>query len=258
MEGNGQPQCLSAGTDCYFNMRDLKQLDFDVQMVDCSGVWSAPLWALPNTYIGKGKVSGEMDFLEQCPNTHVATKFAGAGTGKSWTNNANDYTAHTTVWKVEKKNGKADIHVRSCPYSEAAKNGGSCKHGGQKQRAELDNIYGQNACSKGDCVYRLISDMWNGNKNKGCQKKPKVTGDPCKYSVTNIKTKGVPFTGKCVALSGEQPPSPPPSPVPPPPPSPPSSASCDANPGCAGLAGNCCPADDGSVLACCASSEQVV
>merc|ERR1719506_1512146 len=28
MEGNGQPQCLSAGTDCYFNMRDLTQLDF--------------------------------------------------------------------------------------------------------------------------------------------------------------------------------------------------------------------------------------
>eukprot|EP00756_Hemistasia_phaeocysticola_P016988 Hpha_TRINITY_DN15509_c0_g7::TRINITY_DN15509_c0_g7_i1::g.105923::m.105923 len=50
---------------------------------------------------------------------------------------------------------------------------------------------------------------------------------------------------------GPTPPTPP-SPTPPPP-SPPSSAACSANPGCAklGLAGNCCPANDGTILACC-------
>merc|ERR1739848_111651 len=35
-------------------------------------------------------------------------------------------------------------------------------------------------------------------------------------------------------------------------------ASCSANSGCAGLVGNCCPADDGTQLACCASTDAVV
>lgn len=34
-------------------------------------------------------------------------------------------------------------------------------------------------------------------------------------------------------------------------------ASCAANPGCAGLLGNCCPADDGMQLACCVPSVLV-
>lgn len=263
MEGNGQPQCLSAGMDCYFNMRDFEQLDFDMQMIGCKGVWAAPLWALPNQYIGKGKVSGEIDMVENCPNTKVETHFAGGGTQASWSSNPNDYTSHTTMWKVNGKKGKPDIHVRSCSYSEAAKNGGSCKHSGKNvNKAVLADIYGKNACSQGDCVYRFISDMWNGLEGNGgfksCQKGKPKKGTPCKYSLTNIRTKGVPQSGKCAALDSSSPPPPPPSPVPPPPPSPPSSASCDANPGCAGLAGNCCPADDGSQLACCTSSEQVV
>merc|ERR1712217_278872 len=48
----------------------------------------------------------------------------------------------------------------------------------------------------------------------------------------------------------------PPSPSPPQPPRP-KSAACSQHAGCAGLVGNCCPADNGKMLACCSHSSTI-
>jgi len=73
-------------------------------------------------------------------------------------------------------------------------------------------------------MYRMISDMWNGVAGDGgwvgCTGSTTNWGSQCKFSITNIRTKGVPFTGKCAAMSQGPSPSPSPSPSPPPSPSP--------------------------------------
>merc|ERR1719329_1859409 len=68
---------------------------------------------------------------------------------------------------------------------------------------------------RGDCIYHMISDLWNGVDGDGgwvgCTHRVTNWGSQCKVSVTNIRTKGVPFTGKCAAMSQGPAPSPAPA-----------------------------------------------
>eukprot|EP00854_Cymbomonas_tetramitiformis_P027979 gene27979-34589_t len=64
------PLCAYADTSsCKYNMRDFVQLDATLDMLDCSGTWSAPLWTIPDVWNGTGGSgnSGEVDLVEQCP-----------------------------------------------------------------------------------------------------------------------------------------------------------------------------------------------
>lgn len=49
---------------CKFNLRQVAQIDFDITMSSCYGVW-ASFWANPNYWAGGGQ-SGEMDWMESC------------------------------------------------------------------------------------------------------------------------------------------------------------------------------------------------
>lgn len=55
-------------------------------------------------------------------------------------------------------------------------------------------------------MYTMVSDIWNGWAGDGgfseCTNGEPHWGNKCKFSVSNIRMKGVPFTGKCTALSG--------------------------------------------------------
>lgn len=73
-------------------------------------------------------------------------------------------------------------------------------------------------------MYKLISDIWNGYSGDGgfqsCSHGKPHYGSGCMTSITNIRTRGIPFSGKCAALShGPTPTPPPPSPPTPTPPS---------------------------------------
>jgi len=255
-QASGQAECLSSQVDaCKFNMHDLEQLDFDVNQIGCKGTWAAPLWMTPDTW-KDGPNSGEIDMMENCPYTQVRSNFAGdsaENTQISWTDDpthdvvgsGDDFQSHTTLRKQAWGDGLMSIFVRTCKQSEVGSDGSCPNDDGQ---ASQHDIYGKNGCSQGNCMYRLVSDLWNGVHGDagwtGCTAGGNTNyGSQCKFSVTNIKIKGPQFSGSCAALSGG-------APTPgPPPPSP--AASCDAHPACSGLQGDCCPTGDGVMLGCC-------
>merc|ERR1712079_101698 len=92
--------------------------------------------------------------------------------------------------------------------------------------ARYDNVYAAHGCAAGNCMYRMVSDIWNGLSGDGgygyCSHGRSHPSSGCKTSVTNIRFKTLPgtFTGKCSAFnSGSPTPSPTPLPTPTPIPS---------------------------------------
>lgn len=186
--------------DCKFSMRDLSQLDFDLSILDCWGTWAAPLWMTPDYWAGGG-TSGEIDMSENCPAESLWSNFAGGGAQKRWSEaNPNGFQGHTTMWKIPDEDGVVSVHVKTCTQEEAAA-GGSCS---LMDTAYLRDIYGQNGCKDGNCIYTMVSDIWNGwAGDEGfydCAHGEPKWGNECKFSVTNIRVRGVPFTGKCAHL----------------------------------------------------------
>lgn len=208
----GVPQCLgSKMPDCQFNLHDLYQMDFDLSMSDCKGTWAAPLWISPHHWEGGGR-SGEIDMVENCPADVIASNFAGGGYHVKWGADANYFSGHVTLWN------SGDIKVKLCDDSEV-QGDGTCPGGGE---AFYPDIYGSNGCTKGDCVFQFISDIWNGNSGddgfKGCAKGHPHLDAACGFSIRNIRLQANAgtFPGKCESLTN----SAPPSPTPPSPPSP--------------------------------------
>jgi hypothetical protein len=204
IEGNGQPQCLSAhASDCTFNMHNIEQLDFDVSMLGCGGTWAAPLWMSPDRWMGGGR-SGEVDMMENCPSDAVWSNFAGGGTQVKWSfADPNNLRSHTTMWVRAGSARTMDVFVKTCLPSELVS--GSCEFGGIM--AQLQDIYGLNGCSKGgDCVYTLISDIWNGLSGDGgytaCAGGQPYYSSGCSVAVSRIRFKAADgtFPGKCAAL----------------------------------------------------------
>lgn len=203
IEGTGQPQCASSWMqDCKFSMRDLTQLDFDVSMLQCGGTWTAPLWMTPDYWAGGGS-SGEIDMSENCPAESLWSNFAGGGVEKRWDiANPNDFQGHTTLYKLADGDGVLSIRVQTCTEKQAAVAGGSCPL--TEDHAYLRDIYGQNGCRDGNCIYTMVSDIWNGWAGDegfySCANGEPKLGNKCKVSVKNIRIRGVPFTGNCRRL----------------------------------------------------------
>lgn len=208
-QASGDAECLASRMDaCTFDMHDFDQLDFDLDMVDCQGTWAAPLWMTP-TYWEGGADSGEIDMIENCPWDQVRSNFAGESEDNqqvSWTQGSNvvgtgdDFKSHTTMWKQQDTDGKMGIYISTCRQTEVGSDGTCPKEGAAHQR----DIYGKNGCSKGDCVYTMVSDLWNGKFGDagwtGCTQEGTNIGSKCKFSVTNFKSKGMQFSGKCAAM----------------------------------------------------------
>lgn len=250
LQGSGQPQCLGTTMpDCKFNMHDVDQLDFDINMLGCGGTWAAPLWMTPDHWYD-GPNSGEIDMLENCPSDALHSNFAGGGSQITWAiADPNSFQGHTTMWKQADGDGVMSIHVKTCDPSEVVN--GACPENGDV--AYLRDIYGLNGCSNGaNCEYMMISDIWNGLAGdagyQACSHGQPHYSSGCSTSITHIRFKAKPgtFSGKCSVLAGSSPP-------PPPPPAPPSAAACAAHPVCAsrGLEGDCCPTADQVTLDCC-------
>jgi hypothetical protein len=208
IRSSGQPQCLSTQMpDCKFNMRSIDQLDFDVNMLGCRGTWAAPLWMSPNRWLGGGD-SGEIDMLENCPTDALWSNFAGGGDQVSWAfANTDSFSGHTSMWKRADDDGVVSIYVQTCDASEVDGTG-SCAR--TSDAAYLRDIYGKNGCNNGgDCVYTLISDIWNGVSGdagyQSCANGQTHPSSGCSVSVTNIRFKAATgtFAGKCAVLASD-------------------------------------------------------
>jgi len=251
IQANGDPQCLATQmSKCKFNMRTLTQLDFDITLQNCHGTWAAPLWLTPDNWAGGGR-SGEIDMVEMCPTSVFASNWAGmvpdiGQVQKSWPYSADSFSGHVTM--VIDEDGKVSVNLCKSVGEECAiTNGG----------ATYPNIYASNACVRGDCTYKFVSDIWNGlggdGGYTGCTGLPgqagnTTTGSQCAFSIRNIRAQASEgaFPSACSALiSGS---SPKPNPTTSPAPAPSDSCydgepvTCSDGTHCAG--GECCK--DGS------------
>jgi len=200
--------------DCKFDLRNMEQLDFDINMINCGGTWAAPLWMTPDYWQGGG-ASGEIDMMENCPTNAVYNNFAGGGSQvRVEIADPNSFQGHTTLWKQDDGNGIQSIHVRTCDPSDMLD--GSCREEGSI--AYYRDIYGANGCRGQNCMYTLISDIWNGYAGddgyQGCTGGQTHLSSGCQTSVSNIRIKAATgtFTGKCSSMTGGSPPAPPPPP----------------------------------------------
>lgn len=202
MSSHGHTGCfVTRMPACKFSMYELKQLDFDVRLVGCSGTWAAPLWLTPDYWAGGGK-SGEIDMVELCPTHSVSSNFAGAsapvGYQKTWkVADPNSFSGHVTMW-----NTNGDITVKMCKKSTASSNGGNCPGDGA---AYYPNVFASHACADGDCIFQFVSDIWNGLSGDGgywgCTGGAPPSTKSCRFSVRKIRVKGPKFSGNCAALN---------------------------------------------------------
>lgn len=166
------PECISASTDdCRFSMHDITSIEADVDMMDCYGTWSAPLWMtpgdklytillrrhklLPNRLLDHwegGGSSGEIDLIEQCPEEQICANFAGGGQHKCYDNkqfSPDNFHGHVSMHKSD--NGRVTVAI--------CQGYGKCDT--SNNPAVYENIYSSHACTNGqDCMFRLVSDIW--------------------------------------------------------------------------------------------------
>jgi hypothetical protein len=228
----GKAECLVAkAPQCKIPMHDFISLDYDFAVQSCNGIWAAPLWMTPDTWQW-GPGSGEIDSEEMCTRDAIHLNFAGGGHQVRLNTsrfNIDGSTGHITVRKDE----DGIVTIAACSQEEARRknqNGGEyqcpapvyadcaeCLSGGSygcwcNPNTNPPNIYGSGGCAPaghGDCMWTLVSDIWNGVRGdggyQGCMTavpaiglpagKPNLNSD-CKFSVEKITLRGGGVGGK--------------------------------------------------------------
>jgi hypothetical protein len=230
MVQSGKAECLKAvAGECGIPMHNFKSLDYDFSLQqDCRGIWAAPLWMTPHTWQW-GAGSGEIDSLEFCPRTTIAMNFAGGGNQVHLSNlNMVDGDGHITVRKDNagivtiSYCNRTNDRTAQCPEPEY----NSCQECLSSkefscwcnENSNPPNIYGSGGCQNGgDCVWTLVSDIWNGVKGDagyaGCMTAvPGIVekGQPnlnsnCVISVERILLRGNATTGGKLSFSSGSP-----------------------------------------------------
>ena len=207
-------ECLVAKSSaCKIPMHDFISLDYDFHIEQCTGIWAAPLWMTPDTWQW-GPGSGEIDSEEFCSRDSIHLNFAGGGSQKKLDPklfNINNAEGHITV----RKDVAGIVTIAACTLDEALANKNQCAAPvysncndclwgpnntyGCWCNPESNNIYGSGGCAPtggGDCLWTLVSDIWNG-----------VTGDGgytgCMTEVPGVVDKGKPYLNSSCAFSVE-------------------------------------------------------
>jgi len=234
-EVNGKQGCwaYSSGGSLEWEMHANMQIDFDAEWQDCTTVWFAPLWLTPQTWIAPQGLSGEIDLIESCRAHHGDT----VGTSIRC-------DQHPDSQCLEPQWGQAQSSDGPVHFTANIDEGGTWtmkKCNFDRTNCQLVSRYPKyletTKGSQQHMKYNFMSDLYNGGAGDGgwgaCG--TLNLNSQCKYKIANIQVSGSSPT--------------PPTPTPPTP-----SAACSANPGCAHLSGNCCPANGGVMLACCGHS----
>eukprot|EP00931_Biecheleriopsis_adriatica_P005642 TRINITY_DN107135_c0_g1_i1.p1 TRINITY_DN107135_c0_g1~~TRINITY_DN107135_c0_g1_i1.p1 ORF type:complete len:414 (-),score=70.83 TRINITY_DN107135_c0_g1_i1:308-1549(-) len=176
--------------DCQYTMRNVKQIDFDVEWDGCSSLWMAPLWTYSTPWApltGRQGLSGEIDFVEECPvptvDTNLGCYNAGQGSGcvdsTHWGESSSSNGPKHMTMTLDSE-GNLNIHV--CNIDKTG-----CKIVASYANY-LDTVYptrdGRNN------PYKFMSDIFNDRGGDGGWRGCKAVRNPtttCKYAVTNIR-----------------------------------------------------------------------
>jgi len=207
---------------CSVDLRRVARVEFDFDLRLCDGVWVAPLWMSPTPWGPPGAMSGEIDFVENCPLGQLHTNFATGGVQKVI---GSPYGLGGPKHMIMKLEDSGDVNAPGTLTTQI------CDFGGTNCKASsyYPNYMSTVLATKGKAQsdpFEFVSDIWNGYGGDtgwwGChaQNDP---GTECTYVIRNIQvftndhlpmfdTSGSP----CAALNGDAGPGP----APPPPPAP--------------------------------------
>merc|ERR1712066_1201834 len=199
--------------DCQYPMKSVRRIDFDVEWEGCSDLWMAPLWTYSSPWspeTGRQGLSGEIDFVEECPVPSVSTNLgcydAGQGAGcvdaQKWGAGTSSNGAQHMTMTLD---AEGNLDVQLCSIDETG-----CKSVASYKNY-LNVVYptteGRNN------VYKFMSDVFNDQGGDGGWSGCKAVQNPstaCKYAVTNIKIESNSNTpvfsdsnSKCYVLNAE-------------------------------------------------------
>ena len=175
-----------AMSDCSFNINDVKEIDFYIDMKDCNDTWAAPLWMVPPIWGPSQHQSGEIDFAESCCGKfNVSFGSTPSYYGKWPVDDDTNVKGHIKI-SIDKE--KDIITTQFCDSN-------GCKNGFTRTGYFKDILSGSNPDGKG---MTFISDIWNGTGGDGgfagCSKQSicKTNYDSnCNYNISNIRLKSV-------------------------------------------------------------------
>jgi len=199
--------------DCQYPMKSVRRIDFDVEWEGCSDLWMAPLWTYSSPWspeTGRQGLSGEIDFVEECPVPTVSTNLgcydAGQGSGcvdaSKWGQGTSSNGPQHMTMSLD---AEGNLDVQLCTID-----GTSCR-----SVASYKNYLGvvYPTTDGRNNVYKFMSDIFNDQGGDGGWSGCKAVQNPttaCRYAVTNIKIESNSNTpvfsdsnSKCYVLNAE-------------------------------------------------------
>mmetsp|Transcript_42124 Transcript_42124/g.106005 ORF Transcript_42124/g.106005 Transcript_42124/m.106005 type:complete len:440 (-) Transcript_42124:75-1394(-) len=194
--------------DCQFQMKRVRQIDFDVAWEGCDNLWMAPFWTFSHPWVAPQGRSGEIDFVEACPVPTVTSNLGcyNAGLRDSCQDSfpwgtGNSSEGHKHIRMTLDKHGNLAVslckpHLFLC-----------------QQVASYENYLGivYPTTEGRNNLYKFVSDIWNDAGNDGGWGGCKAVRNPdtiCRYAVTNIEVSSVDDipvfddpTSKCFVLN---------------------------------------------------------
>jgi len=197
--------------DCQYSMKNVKQIDFDVEWFGCDNLWMAPLWLFSYPWApvtGRQGLSGEVDLVEECAVPHVRTNLgcynAGQGNGcvdaQNWGQGASSSGPKHLTMSLD---DGGNLYVQVCAIDRT-----DCR-----QVAKYVNYIGTvyPTTDGRDNLYKFMSDVFNDEGKDGGWSGCKAVRNPsttCKYAATNIEVtsnSNIPVftdsTSKCYTLN---------------------------------------------------------
>jgi len=202
---------------CRLDLRQVKNIEFDVDLTQCDNLWSTPLELSPLSWLPPQGLSGEVNLLESCPVPSIVSNLGCYSLSGSLKDGCKDGAwgaatgllgpKHVSVTLADSGNltGSGDLSIKVCELS-----GAGCKTAGSF-KGFLNNIHPTKGQQFG-WPFEFRSDVWNGYaagdgwRGCGATRNP---GTKCKYAIKNVRVssnsgKPVFSGGKCAALNADK------------------------------------------------------
>lgn len=195
LRGKNAKVCTSYSTQgsCEFKQKDLRALQVDLQSSECDGLWVAPLWIAPESWVAPQHSTGEIDIFERgCAAADGYLLSFGEEPryiiNDAWGEQGNTaaHTALTAYLTFDPDKNTVDIY--KCPLKSNPIDVGTAAAGCVLTKS-YQGYYTDTAAktNHGEEYFRLVSDVWNGCPNLNCGRKPNLTSSNCRFSISDIK-----------------------------------------------------------------------
>lgn len=171
-------------SECDYQMRSVRHIEFDVEWVGCDSLWMAPLWTFSYPWVAPQGRSGEIDFVEECPVPYAKTNLGcyNAGVGGACSDRARWGVGSSSEGPKHMKmtiDDAGNLQIALCQRT-------GCETVATYSRY-LDTVY-PTSHGRGN-PYHFVSDIFNDHGRDGGWNGCRAVKNPnsrCKFAVSNI------------------------------------------------------------------------